>query len=130
VSNILALPLAFVSIETANNQDWIESFKYVVDDGSGIVDGMPQLDLRGIAFEMELRRSRDDHEVLIHATTDNHQLAIGAFPNYGFLLLDVSVDEMKMITAGNYIADIVARNGEYQRKAMELTVVITEGVTR
>jgi hypothetical protein len=45
-------------------------------------------------------------------------------------LLDVSVDEMKMITAGNYIADIVARNGEYQRKAMELTVVITEGVTR
>lgn len=129
-SNVLAIPLAFLQIETSSNQDWIESFKYVVDDGTGNIDGMPQFDLRGITFEMEIRRNSDDHEVLIHATSENQQLSIGAFPNYGFLLVNVPVTEMIIQTPGPYVADIVAKNGNYIRKIMDITLTITEGVTR
>lgn len=129
-TNILALPLAFVTIETSNNQDWIESFKYVVDDGSADVESMPQLDLRGIAFELEVRRTRDDHEVLIHATSENLKLTIGAFPNYGFLLLEVPVDEMIVRTPGNYVADIVAKDGDFVRRVMDITLIIDDGVTK
>lgn len=130
MSTILALPLAFVTIETSNNQDWIESFKYLVDDGTDNLDGMPQLDLRGIQFEMEVRRSTDDNEVLIHATTENHQLTIGAFPNYGFLLFDVPVGEMLNILPDQYVADVVAKDGSFVRKIMDITLTIDDGVTK
>ena len=129
-SNVLAIPLAYIQIETSSNQDWVESFKYVVDDGTDAVDTMPQLDLRGIAFEMEVRRSRDDHEVLIHATTENHQLAIGAFPNYGFLLFAIPVTEMIERVPGHYVADVVAKDGTFVRKIMDITLTITDGVTK
>jgi hypothetical protein len=130
MSNILALPHALVNIETGNNEDWIESFKFVVDDGSGEPDSMPQLDLRGIAFEMEVRRRPKDHEVLLSASTENLRLSIGAFPNVGFLLLNIPVDEMKVITATEYYADIVATDETYQRKCMTITLNVIEGVTR
>jgi hypothetical protein len=130
MSNILALPHALVTIETGNNEDWIESFKFVVDDGTSNPETMPQFDLRGLSFEMEVRRKPKDHEVLLSASTDNLRLSIGAFPNVGFLLLNIPVDEMKVITATTYYADVVAKDDKYQRKCMTITVNVIEGVTR
>ena len=52
-TNILALPLAHITIEVANNEDWIDSLVFMV-----IQSGPPleQLDLSGIAFTMHPRR--------------------------------------------------------------------------
>lgn len=130
MSNILALPHATVSVETGNNEDWIESFKFVVDDGAGSPEMMPQLDLRGIDFEMEVRRNPGDHEVLISATIENRKLALGAFPNYGFLLFNINIGEMQTKSAGTYFADVIATDGEFTRKCMTISVMIKEGVTR
>ena len=130
MSNILALPHALVTVETGNNEDWIESFKFIVDDGTGAIESMPQLDLRGIDFEMEVRRKPEDREVLMSASTDDLRLSIGAFPNYGFLLLNMPLSEMRTRTEGAYIADVVASDGEFVRKCMTITLNILQGVTR
>jgi hypothetical protein len=128
-TNILALPHALVTIETGNNEDWVESFKFVVDDG-GDQELMPQLDLRGIAFEMEVRRKRSDHEVILSASTDDLKLSVGAFPNYGFLILNIPVAEMKSRTAGTYVADVIASDEQHVRKCMTITLNLIDGVTR
>ena len=130
MSNILALPLALVTIETSNNEDWIESFKFVVDDGTANSDMMPQLDLRGMSFEMEMRRKPTDHEVILSASTDDLRLSIGAYPNYGYLLLNIPVEYMQDKTAGTYVADVVATDESFSRKCMVITVHLIEGVTR
>lgn len=130
MSNVLALPLALMAAVIGNNEDWIESVKYVVDDGSDNIDDMPQLDLRGISFEMEVRRKAADHEVILNLSTDNHRLAIGAFPNIGFLLFNVPLDEMQTKMAGSYVADMIARDAEHERKIIEMSLTIVEGITR
>lgn len=130
MSNVLALPHALVTVQTGNNESWVESFKFVVDDGSGDTNTMPQLDLRGMSFQMEMRRQPEDYEVILSASTDDLKLSIGAFPNVGFLLLSIPVSEMETKTAGTYYADIVALDAQFQRKCMTMTVTIIEGVTR
>lgn len=130
MSNILALPLALVTVETSNNEDWIESFKFVVDDGSSNENMMSQLDLRGISFEMEVRRKATDHQVILSASTLDLRLSIGAFPNYGYLLLNIPVVDMQDKTPGAYVADIVARDEVFSRKCMLITINLVEGVTR
>lgn len=136
MTNILSIPLTRMTVQTGNNEDWIESIKYVVDDGTGIAtddpaaDMLPQLDLRGIAFEMEVRHKRTDHEVVLTASTANRRLGVGPFPNFGFLLLGVSIDDMKLQTAGTYVADVVASDDTYARKVIEMDLSIVEGVTR
>ena len=128
--NILGLPLAVVTIETSNNQDWIESFLFLVDNGSNDTTTMEQYDLRGIKFEMEIRRQASDHEVLLHATTENRWLAIGAYPNYGCLLFNIPVEEMINRLPGVYVADLVAKDDGYVRKIMDITLTIDDGVTK
>lgn len=130
MGNVLALPHALVQIQTGNNEDWIESFKFVVDDGSIDATLMPQFDLRGMRFEMEVRRKSTDHEVVLSATTDNQKLSIGAYPNYGFLLLNISINEMKSKTAGSYVADMIASDEQFSRNCMTITLDIVQGVTR
>jgi hypothetical protein len=129
-TNILALPLAIVTCETSNNQDWLQNFKYVVNDGSTNTDLMPQFDLRGIKFEMEIRRASTDHEVLIHATTENRQIAIGAYPNYGYLLFNIPVEDMLKQLPGVYVADCIAKADGYARKIMDITLTVDDGVTK
>lgn len=130
MTNILALPHALVTIETGNNEDWVESFKFLVDDGLNDPTLMPQLDLRGMTFEMEVRRKAGDHEVILSASTNDRKLSIGAFPNYGFLLLFIPVEQMRERTAGTYIADVVAKDAEFSRKCMTITLNIVDGITR
>jgi len=130
-TNILSLPLAALVIETGNNEDWIESLLFVVDDGSGgDPTAMPQLDLRGISFELEVRRRAEDHEVVIHASTDNGMLQVGSYPNYGFLIIDVDDTFMQPQAAGDYVGDVVATDAAYTRRVMTFDLNIVEGVTR
>jgi len=131
-TNILALPLVAALIETGTNEDWIDSIKYTVDPGDGTVmpENWPQLDLRGINFEMEIRRHAEDHEVILTATTEAGTLAIGAPPNYGFLLINVPLHDIKQIFAGEYVGDIRASVGEVVRVAIQIDLTIIEGVTK
>ena len=132
ITNILALPLVTMSIQVRNNEDWIGSVKFLVEDPPGNLNTatMPQLDLRGIHFEMEMRRSALDHEVVLGATTDDGTLAIGVPPDYGYLIINIPVTTTKMLAAGDYVADVVATADGFYRVCLEMTVNITEGVTK
>lgn len=127
MTNILSLPLAEIDVSTGNNEDWIDSLKYVVDDGSA---DPPQLDLEGISFAMEVRRSPEDHEVLLSASTDDGKLALGDPPDVGFLLITIPLAEMKVIAANDYVADIVATADGYARRCIAINLTVVEGVTK
>jgi hypothetical protein len=131
-TNILALPLAQMQVETGNNEDWIDSILYQVDPNDPLVlpADWPQLDLRGINFQMEIRHSPEDHEVIIEASTKDGTLAIGAPPNFGFLLINVPIHEMKAKFAGSYVGDITATVGDIVRVIVQMDLTILEGVTK
>jgi hypothetical protein len=124
-TNLLAMPLVSMQVNTGNNEDWVDSILYTVD-----VTGAPQLDLRGIAFEMEVRRQPPDNEVVIRASTDDGTLAIGDPPNFGYLLISIPHDKMKIQGVGNYVADIVGIDAQHQRTVVQMTILIFEGLTR
>jgi hypothetical protein len=132
VTNILALPLAQVSMMTGTNEDMVESVLFQVGGTGSPSLGVPpnQLDLRGIDFAMYVRRSIDDHEVLLTLSSDDRTLVVGAFPNIGFLLFYLPVAQMKFQQPGNYVADVVASADSYVRRTLLINLSIVEGVTR
>ena len=121
------MPLADMVIDTGTNEDWLDSIMYVVTDGSA---DPPQLDLRGIAFTMEVRRNPDDHEVIIRASTATGELVIGPYPDFGWLVINVPHDTMKTKFAGAYVGDIIADDGNFQRRCITFDLNIIEGITR
>jgi hypothetical protein len=132
MTNILALPLTNMSITTGNNEDMIESVLFQVG-GTGSPDlGIPpeQLDLRDIDFNMYVRRSPTDHEVLMTASTDDQTLSIGSFPNVGFLLFAVPLESMQRRLPGTYVADVVATADGFTRRCLIIELTIVEGITR
>lgn len=129
-TNILALPLAQMNMRTGTNEDWFETLKYVVNDGSANTDSMPQLDLRGISFAMEVRRVSSDHEVILGGTTKDKRLIVGASPDYGFLLLRIDNDVMRPIRAGEYVGDVVAADEQFTRVCIQFNLTLVEGITR
>lgn len=128
-TNILAMPLVQLVVDTGTNEDWVDSIKFLVDTGVPEAD-MPQLDLRGIVFEMEVRRAAPDHEVILDATTEDGSLVIGDPPDFGYLLINIPNDDMKAIQPGNYVADIVGHDPEFQRVVVQIALDIVEGITR
>jgi hypothetical protein len=130
VSNILALPLVSMIVETGNNEDWIESIKYIV--GPENIPNVPQVDLRGIRFEMEVRRSASDVEVVLRASTENGMITIGAQPDVGYLLWRIPLEDMKEVAVGNYVADILAKEDfrSIERVTVQIALTIREGVTK
>lgn len=128
-TNLLAMPLVQLDVATGTNEDWLDSIKFLVDTGVP-EDEMPQLDLRGITFEMEVRRAAPDHEVILDATTADGSLVIGEPPDFGYLLINIPVDDMKALQPGDYVADIVGHDPEFQRVVVQLTLEIVEGITR
>jgi hypothetical protein len=129
-TNILALPQVSVQVETGNNEDWIDSVKYLVEDPETTIDNYPQMDLRGINFEMEIRRSAIDHEVVLHASIGEGTLAIGTPPDYGFLIINIPRAIMHNQLAGNYVGDIIASADGFYRVCMQINLAIIEGVTK
>ena len=129
-TNILAIPKVTMGVVTGNNEDWIDSIKYVVETEGVAMEDSPQLDLRGIRFEMELRRRADDHEVIIAASTDDGSLSIGSAPDYGFLIFYLDREIMKTKIAGDYVGDVVATADGLTRVVIQMTLEIFEGVTK
>jgi hypothetical protein len=134
-SNILALPLTTLSFVVSNNEDWIDALLYAVANNPNLPAppvGTPpvQLDLRGINFQMELRRSPPEHEVILEASTAERTLYVGSPPNYGFLIWVIPVETLKYIEAGDYVGDVIANDGDFLRRVLDLTVTIQEGITR
>jgi hypothetical protein len=131
-TNILALPLAQMAMTTGNNEDLVESVLFQVGGTGSAPLGIPadQLDLRGIEFNMYVRRSASDHEVLLTLSTDNRGLVIGAFPNIGFLLFYCPLEQVQYLSPGIYVADVVATDGEYERRTLMIDLTIVQGITR
>jgi hypothetical protein len=129
-TNILAIPKVTLDAVTGNNEDWIDSLKYLVEVDGGTIDTYPQLDLRGIRFEMEVRREADDHEVILSASTDDGSLSIGSAPDYGFLIINIPYETMKAKFAGIYVGDVVASADNIDRVVIQMTLEIIEGVTK
>lgn len=130
-TNILALPLVSMTVETGSNEDWIDTLKFVVDDGSSTdVNQLPQIDLRGITFEMEIRRAAPDHEVILSASTKDGTLIIGLPPDFGFLIINVPLVTMSTKQPGAYVGDIRGSDDVNSRVCAQITLSITEGITR
>ena len=129
-SNLLALPLVSLTIETGNSEDWIESIKYIVDTGSTDPTTMPQVDLRGINFAMEIRRSAPSHEVVLSANSDDGSLAVGEPPDFGYLIINVRYDDMKPLQAGSYVGDIRGKDDRYTRICIQIDLTVFDGITR
>lgn len=129
-SNLLALPLLALTIETGNSEDWIESIKYVVEVSNTDEEDYPQVDLRGIEFEMEVRRDSKAHEVMFTATSEDGSIAIGEPPDFGYLIINVAFDVMRELQAGKYVADIRGHDGKYTRICIQLGLTIFDGITR
>jgi hypothetical protein len=124
-TNILAIPKAHAVIATGTNEDWVDCICYLVGDASG-----PQLDLRGIAFELELRRAPPEHEVILHASSGDGSIFVGAAPNVGYLIFYVTESVMEAIEAGTYVGDVRASDDEFQRIILTIDFTLIEGVTR
>lgn len=130
-TNILAMPLIQIDVETGNNEDWVDVLQWTVDNGSGAPATFPDLDIRGIEFSMEVRRSAADAEVILAASTLEGTMAVGAPPNIGFLIWYVPLEEvMQYKEPGNYVGDIVAMDGNFTRTVVQLNLTIFEGITR
>jgi hypothetical protein len=127
MSNLLAMPLVGLTVETGNNEDWIDSIKFVVDTGD--VDP-PQLDLREIEFEMEIRRAANDPEVIVAASTENGTLIVGDPPNFGFLTISIPLADMQNIVARDYVGDIIGIDDVNTRRIASIDLTIVEGVTK
>jgi hypothetical protein len=130
VTNLLAMPLVQVTVITGTNEDWVDAIKYVVDDGGGIPDSYPQLDLTGIAFEMEVRRQTPDAEVVIRASSADATLSIGEPPDFGFLLINIDHADVKTIRPGDYIGDIIGKDDVTIRRCVVINLQIVQGITR
>lgn len=127
MTNLLAMPLVTLSIETGNNEDWIDAIKFLMDNGE---PELPQLDIRDIIFEMEVRSTSVSHEVILAASTEvNDTLQVGWPPDYGFLIIAIPVSTMKTIRPGDYVADIIGRDMINSRVIAKMALTITDGVT-
>lgn len=129
MSNLLAMPLVQMQVETGTEEDWIDSIKFVVDTGVA-VDLMPQLDIRGIDFYMEVRRSAASHEVVLAASTPDGSFLIGAPPDVGFLIFNIPLVELQKINPGDYVADVVGKDGFNTRVVVQIELTIVEGITK
>jgi hypothetical protein len=124
-TNVLALPLAQATIATGNNEDWIDAFEYVTGDATPL-----PLDIRGINFQLIVRRFPDDPEVIVWASTEDNTIQVGTTPNYNFLIINVPYSTMKTRTPGTYVADMLASDGTWQRRVMNINLQIVDGVTK
>jgi hypothetical protein len=125
-TNILSLPLVNMDAETGTNEDWTDALVYMIAES----DPERQLDLRGISFEMEVRRRAPDHEVILSGSTEDLRISGGAAPDFGYLIINVPLSEMHTKPPGDYVGDIRAIADGHYRVAIQFTLSIIEGVTR
>lgn len=125
MTNVLALPLAHVVFEVSNNEDWIDTLVVMVSDSGPPLD---QMDLRGITFQMHLRRRPEVHEVVLAASTLDRQIFIGSPPDVGYVIFYVPEETMRTLWPGAYVGDIVAGDADFQRVFLTVEVRVIEGI--
>jgi hypothetical protein len=132
IQALLSLPVLRVTIETADNEDWLDSIGYVTPPTDPL-PGTP-IPLDGISLRYTVRTSADDIGNLLYATTDNGLIQIlpadsvstvnsvwmlaiyaGLFP--GFLL------------PGSYVHEMQGVVGNNTRTIMTGTLVVDKGVS-
>src|SRR5580693_9272910 len=126
-TNVLALPLAHLVIEVSNNEDWIDTLVFMVSDSGPPLE---QMDLRGISFEMHIRRRPEIHEIVLEASTFTRTLTIGAPPNVGYLIFYIPRETMVTLWPGKYVGDIVARDKNFERVVFTVELTILQGITQ
>jgi hypothetical protein len=126
-TNVLALPLATMAIETGTYEDWIDTIVWLVNSTDPIAG--TQLDLRGIDFQMQVRTAPAEHEVVIAASTDDSSLAFATPPDYGYLIINIPAATMALKQPGIYVGDIVASDSVNTRVCVNFTLTIVQGVT-
>jgi hypothetical protein len=124
-TNVLALPLAQASISTGTNEDWIDAFEYQTGDTTPL-----PLDLRGINFQLMVRRNPDDHEVIVWAQTADGTIQVGATPDYNYLIINVPVSVMQTRIPGTYVGDMIANDLLWTRTVMSIDLEIVDGITK
>ena len=88
------------------------------------------MDLRGINFEMEIRRAPEEHEVVLSASTADGSLTVGAPPNVGYLIWYLPTEIMQYIRAGQYVGDVRGNDGTFERTFLLVNLTVREGVTK
>jgi hypothetical protein len=126
-TSALAIPLAHLVIAVANNEDWVDSLVYVYDSTA---DPPPQMDIRGLAFQMYIRRTPPDNEVILSASTEAGSLVTAAPPNSGYLIIYIPRDTMREVWPGAYVGDVRVSDGTYERVCLTIDLTIIEGITR
>jgi hypothetical protein len=126
-TNVLALPLANIVMEASNNEDWIDSLVYLVSDTGPPLE---QLDLRGISFEMHIRRRPELNEIVLAASSLTQSLLVGSPPNYGHLIFYVPEVTMRGLWPGRYVGDVRASDASFQRINLTVELTVLEGITR
>lgn len=123
-TNILALPIVTVEVETGTNEDWLDSIQYVAEDG------VTPVSIEDIEFEMEVRHLVSDNAVVISASTADGRLIVGGTGN-SYLLIHVDLEDMREVMPDAYVADIVASADGYSRRVAVIDpLTVIEGVTR
>lgn len=107
-TNILALPLYEVEVETASNEDALGGFS--IEAGSPPAP----LSLAGIDFRMQLRTSADSKNVQLEATIANGRLSAAGH------LLGVAIDQVVMagLPPRDYAFDVLAVADGVERRLM------------
>lgn len=130
-TDIKLLPRSHVTIETANNEDWLDILTYYALDQADLDDKLgEQLDLRGFFFDMHLRREPRDREIIIEATTINQRLSVGAEPNVGSLIIYVPEETMRLKAPGRYDGEIRASKDNFTRVVATIDLTLRLGITR
>jgi hypothetical protein len=79
---------------------------------------------------MEVRHNVPDHEVIINASTSDGSLIVGPYPNYGWLIFNISVAIMSRQQPDAYVGDIVATDSLFSRRVITFNLDLVQGVTR
>ena len=127
-TNILALPLASMQIESGTDEDWVDSIVWLVNSTDPISG--PQLDLRGIDFAMQVRRAPPEHEVIINASTVYGGLLFASPPDYGYLIIEIPKSIMTEVLPETYVGDIVAFDAFHTRVCVQFSLNVVQGITR
>jgi hypothetical protein len=127
-TNALAIPFAHVVMEAYTNEDWVDSLVYLVTDPGS--EPYPQMDLRGIEFEIMLRRRPADNEIILGGSSLSGSLTVGAAPNYGHLIWYFSRDVMSRLWPGQYVGDVVASDPRLKRVVLTVDLTLIQGITR
>ena len=118
--DVWQLPLIDLQFEVGTNEDWVDSIELLDEDG------VTPLDLTGISFRMQVRKTAPDHTVLIDASTTAGTMLVGN----GVIGLYVLEDTMRGVPPGDYVLDIVGEKAGRAARLATGTVKVLQGVTR